>query len=157
MNRVVRIVSIDGRGAGILLGNMPRQRAAVAAKRRRRILIDAAVVPTLILAYLGHLIASVIGVHHRRINAAVPVKNLGLHRAPQNIAVDFLSSAYFISQGRGLAARATTGGVTRILLRAVGIGGEQWTAFPVVSLLRVDQAGRVIAHGHPGVINLSRV
>src|SRR5205807_5751460 len=57
---------------------------------------------------------------------------------------------HFVSQRSHFTARAATAGVACALRGVVRIGCDQWPAFPVVSLLRVEPTGlSVIARRRP--------
>src|SRR6266853_6613167 len=98
MNRVIGIVRVTCRSSSILFGHMLRLQTAVTVIAHARVLIDAAGIRALILTYYGHLIAGVISIAGRGVDACNVVdclQNLGRRSPAQYVAVDLLLPAYF--------------------------------------------------------------
>src|SRR5712671_4314688 len=99
MNRVIGIVRVTCRSSSILFGHMLRLQTAVTVIAHAHVLIDAAGIRALILTYYGHLIAGVISIAGRGVDACNVVdclENLGLRSSAQHVAINFLLSSYFI-------------------------------------------------------------
>src|SRR6266481_9074577 len=139
---------------------MPRYKTALTVIAHRCFLIDTTLIIPLILAHLRNLITRVVSIAGRGVDAGDVVdclENLGLRSPAQHVAIDFLLSPYFIGERRDLATRATTCRITRILLRAVGVGDDQRTALPIVRLEAQDPTRRVVAAWRPAAIDLRRI
>src|SRR2546425_9833898 len=146
---------------------MLRLQAAITIISHDRVLEGAAAVfRSRPLSNVRNLVARVVGVDRRRIDAAVfPIEDFGLYRAAEHVVIDSLLTFFrnpaiyraFIGERDHFAARAATAGVTWALRSAVGVRGNEWPAFPIVGLLRVIPAGGVISKCLPTRGHLRRV
>src|ERR1700752_252011 len=157
----IRVVVPDSVCASTLLGHVPGFQTTIAVISHSRILITAAALCACVLPDLCDLITHVVSIDGSRIDSAIlPVEDLRLHCAAQHVGVDLLLATFdhaaidraFIGERHYFATGTAAAGVGGCSGGHVGIGSDQWPTLPVVGLLRVVEAGSVVATGYAGAV-----
>src|SRR6185295_16577837 len=94
-----------------------------------------------------------------------PVEYFGFYCAAEDVGVDLLLATFgyatidraFVCERHYFATGTATAGVRSCFGRQISISSDEWTALPVVGLLRVVDAGSVVATHQPGTIDLGGV
>src|SRR5262249_43262871 len=88
------------------------------------------------LRALRDLIACVVGVSRRGIDALVPVQLVDLFQTCKNIHRQFASTPALIPDRDRFTASTTTATVSVLARTAVCVRGYEWSTLPVISLQR---------------------
>src|ERR1051326_9364678 len=106
---------------------------------------------------LADLVAGVVRVGGRGINALVPIQLLHLLQSAEHVHGRASATATLVARCDNFTARTAATAICILARAAVGKSREKRTALPVIALIRPNPAGRIVSRRSPASGNLGWV